>query len=235
MFQRRSTAPNSAFSAAMRMSASSAFSSPAAKRVSVHRGDHRLEHVDAAGVPALAGVREQAATVGVPIAGIGRSRGVGQVPAGAEGGVARAGDHEHERRVVVAEALPRVVQLPVHRPVDGVVLLRPVVGQRDHVAVLRVVERVVAHARKLDAAPVGYAGPGGKLWAVDVRLVESDAPTAEDHYAVDFERAAPVHRTEQPGALEALQRAAVSSSPTTATDPAVRSSPGRIGWGRPST
>ena len=60
-------------------------------------------------------------------------------------GLAGAGDDQHERVVVVAEALPGVVQLGVHRAVDRVVLVGPVVGERHDVVVLLVEQRFVVH------------------------------------------------------------------------------------------
>ena len=46
-----------------------------------------------------------------------------------------------------SEALPRVVQLRVHGPVDRVALVRSVVGERHDVFVLLVEQRFVVHAR----------------------------------------------------------------------------------------
>ena len=59
---------------------------------------------------------------------IGQSGGVREVPAGAER-VAGAGDHQHEGVVVVAEALPGIVELRVHLAADRVALIRAVVGE----------------------------------------------------------------------------------------------------------
>jgi hypothetical protein len=108
----------------------------------VHRGDHRLEDVDAAGVAADAGQRVEVAAelVVVRPRPLGR---VGQVPSGAER-VAGARDDEDERVVVVAEALPRVVQLLVHPAADRVALRGPVVGEDHHMAVRVVPEGLVA-------------------------------------------------------------------------------------------
>ena len=68
-----------------------------------------------------------------------------QVPSGAERRLARAGDDEDEGALVVAEPLPRVVQLRVHLSVDRVVLIRTVVGQRYDVRLLVVAKRLVIH------------------------------------------------------------------------------------------
>src|SRR5437016_1038450 len=97
MFHRRSSAPNSTFSAAMRMSAS--------------------------------------------------LRGVLEVPTGAEAALAGAGDDKDEGIVVIAEALPGVVQLRIHRAVDRIVLMGTVVSERH--------PRPAANAYPLTAAITG--------------------------------------------------------------------------------
>jgi hypothetical protein len=68
-----------------------------------------------------------------------------EVAAGAEGVLAGAGQHPHERGVVVAEARPGVEQLArEHRP-DRVHALRPVDRDHGHRAVLLVAEMFVVH------------------------------------------------------------------------------------------
>jgi len=129
MFQRRSSAPNSAF-----------------------RRDHRLEDVRPARVAACARVVVEAHPEGVEVAHVPQLGGVLEVPSGAEGLLAGARDDEHEAVVLVAKALPRIVQLGIHGAIDGVVLLRAVVRQRHHVLSPVVAQRLVAHAASLFAA-----------------------------------------------------------------------------------
>jgi hypothetical protein len=134
MFQRLSRTPNSAFSAAMRMSASRAVSRPAAKAYPLTAAMTGLKMSTLRVYPQTPGV-SQLAQLGSGL----------QVPAGAEGGLAGTGDDQHEGVVVVSEVLPGVVQLCIHRPVDGVVLMGTVVGQRDDVVFLLVDESLVLH------------------------------------------------------------------------------------------
>jgi hypothetical protein len=97
--------------------------------VPVDGGDDRLEHVDAAGVAAGARVVVQAGAEAVEVADLLQCGRLAEVPAGAERRLAGAGDHQHEGVVVVAEALPGVMELLRHRPVDRVVLVGPRVDE----------------------------------------------------------------------------------------------------------
>jgi len=72
-----------------------------------------------------------------------------QVPAGAERRVPCAGDHEDKCLVVVAEALPCVVELAIHHSVDGVVLLGPVVRERHDMISQLVSKRFITHPQLL--------------------------------------------------------------------------------------
>jgi hypothetical protein len=130
---------------------------PGRERVAVDRGDDRLEDVHLARVAAGARQIVEIATIPVEVAELRELRGILQVPAGAEGRLAGAGDDEHERVVVVPKTLPGVVQLLVHDTADRVVLLRPVVGQRDDVTVLLVAKGLVGHRvlHVVDVPPVG--------------------------------------------------------------------------------
>ena len=119
---------------------------PGGERVAIDRGDHRLEDVDLARVAALAGRVVQADAERVVVAELVEIRGVLEVPAGTERRLTSTRDHEHERVVVVAEPLPRVVQLAIHHTVDRVVLLRPVVGQRHNVISLLETKRLIVHS-----------------------------------------------------------------------------------------
>jgi hypothetical protein len=67
-----------------------------------------------------------------------------EVPSGAEG-VALAGDHQDELILRIAEALPGVVELPVHLPADGVSLLGAVVGEHGDVPLVLVAQGLVVH------------------------------------------------------------------------------------------
>src|SRR4029077_12478884 len=71
-----------------------------------------------------------------------------QIPAGAEG-IALAGDHQDELIPGVAEALPGVMQLAVHLPVDGVPLLRTREGEDGDVTIPFVAQGLVVHRASL--------------------------------------------------------------------------------------
>ena len=147
MFQRRSSAPKTALRATIRMSASSAFSSPAATAQPLTAAITGLKTSTRPRVAAVAGGVVDVGAELVPL----RARPVGgvlEVPAGAEG-VAGAGDHEHERLVVVAEAPPGMVELLVHPPRDRVALLRAVVGEHGDVVVDLVGDLLVLHRLRL--------------------------------------------------------------------------------------
>ena len=127
MFQRRSSAPNTAFSATMRMSASKRRLEAGRHGPAVDGRDHRLEHVDLARVAACPGQLVDAAAKLVPLGHRPLGR-VGQVPPGAER-AARPREHEDERVVVVAKAAPGVMELGVHLSADRVPLLRTIQRQ----------------------------------------------------------------------------------------------------------
>jgi hypothetical protein len=120
---------------------------PGGERVAVHGGDDGLEDVGLARVAAFARAVVEVRAERIPSAHVAELQlaGVLQVPPGAEGGLTGAGDDKHEGIVVVAEALPRVMQLLVHGPADRVVLAGPVVGQGDDMVLLLVEERFVVH------------------------------------------------------------------------------------------
>ena len=143
MFQRRSSAPKTALRGDDPDVGEQRVLEPGGDRPAVDGRDHRLEHVDAPGVAAVAGGVVDVGAELVPF----RPRPVGgvlEVPAGAER-LARAGDHEHERLVVVAKPPPGVVELVVHPPRDRVALLGPVVGEDGDVVVDLVGDLLVIH------------------------------------------------------------------------------------------
>ena len=122
---------------------------PGGERIPVHSGDHRLEDVGLACVATCAGAVVQADAEGIVVADLAETCRVLQIPASAEGRLPGAGDHEDERIIVVAKALPGMVQLRVHRSVDRVVLIRAVVGQRHDMPSLLVQQRLVVHRSSL--------------------------------------------------------------------------------------
>src|ERR1019366_5001617 len=89
---------------------------PSGERVPVHGSYHRLEDVGLARVAALTGAVVEADAEGVVVADLAETCRVLQIPAGAEGRLPGAGDHEDERVIVIAKSLPGMMQLHVHRP-----------------------------------------------------------------------------------------------------------------------
>ena len=98
---------------------------PGGERVAVDRGDHRLEHVDAAGVAARAREVVDGAAEGLPVVDLADLGRILEVPSRGERGLARARDDQDEGLVVVAEALPRMVELLGHLAIDRVVQAIP--------------------------------------------------------------------------------------------------------------
>ena len=159
MFHRRSRAPNSAFSAPIRMSASSAVSRPAAKAPPLTAAMTGLNTSTRRVYPHGPGSSYRLTRNASKSPQLVQRGGVGQVPSRTERRLAGARDDEDEcRRRRRGSAARRGAARPPS-PVDRVVLLRAVVGERDDVPVLRVGEVLVVHPASLGAHEVhGEAG-----------------------------------------------------------------------------